>query len=82
MFCPQCKKAELKENTSIGKSWFRWRKIITYFCPLCTFERRKTFSMTSEDAEFEFLRMKNFPKLNIHKHIEQQNGKINVEYDD
>ncbi len=52
MNCPKCKKAKLIENISI-KGQFRRKKIFTFFCPLCDFEKEKEVSYSLSDCLME-----------------------------
>ena len=49
MNCPKCKKANLIENTSIV-GMFRRKKVFTYFCPLCDYEKEKEVNYSLSDC--------------------------------
>ena len=49
MKCPKCKKCELKENVRYKRKGFfknKAYKILTYFCPLCDFEKEKELEIS------------------------------------
>jgi len=56
MFCPNCKKGEVKEQSSMKGFWRFKRKEIYYFCPLCEWENKKTFKLSKEDVDLERLK--------------------------
>lgn len=62
MKCPICDKGELKENISIKKSFFKTKKIFTYFCPVCSWEKKHEFDMSKEDLDIDILERSNLEK--------------------
>jgi hypothetical protein len=66
MKCPNCDKAEVKEQISIKGLPFFKKKEICYYCPLCDFEKIKTFKLSKEDIDLEMI---------------ERNTKINSEYE-
>lgn len=76
--CPSCGKAIIREQVSIGNGWLHLskKKIITLYCPLCDWERKKEFKITAEDLELEIKERENRSKIKppkktvkVHKYI-------------
>ncbi len=65
MICPSCEKGEVKEHISIYRSWFRFIKEVTTFCPLCNFINKLEFKISKVDADIENAKRLNLPKETI-----------------
>lgn len=63
MICPKCNKGEIQKHISIKGFLFNRKKEITYFCPLCDFENKKTFKISKSDEEIENHKRFNSPKV-------------------
>jgi len=74
---PKCHKAQVRENVSIGRGVFSKKKIITFYCPICDWQKTKEFQMTKHDLQLEVLERERTPrkKVSVHKYI---SGKFNA----
>ena len=61
MKCPKCQN-ELRENVSLRRSIFKFKKIIIFFCPICEWENKKEFDISNKDYKIEELKLSEIPK--------------------
>ena len=52
MKCPICEKGELQTQESI-KGFIIKKKVITTYCPICDFSKKKEIKITRRDADLE-----------------------------
>jgi len=52
MMCPICQKGELQQQTSIKGFLFK-KKVITTFCPICSFTKVHSIKLSREDTNLE-----------------------------
>lgn len=50
--CPMCKTYLLKEVSLTG-GWGKKRKIITFYCPSCSFENKHEFEISKDEFDIE-----------------------------
>ena len=72
MICPKCSKGEIKEQISIRGTIFNRKKEITYFCPLCDFEKIKIFKISKQDEKFENIDRINKPKISRQEYYSEK----------
>ena len=74
MNCPKCNK-EFKENISLRKGFFCFKKIFSFFCVSCDFEKEKIIKISKENYTAEVIQLSN--TINTTKQIyDTRNEKI------
>lgn len=76
MKCPECRKGEIKEQVSL-KGFFKKKKEVTYFCPICGWENKKEFRLSNEDIELEKFERMNKPKESIQRYYSERKEEKN-----
>ena len=57
MKCPKCEQGEVLMNISLS-GIFKKKKVITFYCPVCSFINKHEFELSVDDYELELNKKK------------------------